>query len=329
MVEHFPFKEVVLGSSPRRLTQKQSPGKFPKQKFAIINMMSKFIKRYKYLIVAYMVMTVVFVLSDFSINTAKRSSNAVLALTSIPQILAAVSSATPIATAMPTTDPIPTPSPSPTLSKDHYKIAIVGDSMVETMGDNLEYLATALNEKYPDTEFEMYNYGVGSENVIQGSDRLVKSFAHGKRNYPPITEVKPDVIIVGSWAYNPPAEYDKNVHWNYLAGIINKSKEISKKVYVLAEIAPLEEGFGKGPKGVNWPAELITFHIQKIVELMQNARHLPNALDVGLIDVYSQTTQDNSPYGKDEYVDASDHIHPSALGHTITAEAIRDTIVLE
>ena len=297
--------------------------------------MSGFIKRYKYVILTYLVLTVLTVFADLLVVSTNHNSKAVLASTTIPQILAAVASATPIATAEPILNPVPSPtvmlspSPDPTLSKNKYKIAIVGDSMIETMGDNLDYLATALKQKYPDTEFEMYNYGVGSENVLEGSDRLVKSFAHGKRNYPPITDVKPDVIIVGSWAYNPPAEYDKNVHWNYLAGIINKSKEISKKVYVLAEVAPLEDDFGKGPKGVNWPAELVAFHIQKIVELMQNARHLPNALDVGLIDVYSQTTQDNSPYGKNEYVDTSDHIHPSVLGHTITAETIRDTIVLE
>ncbi|OGM11366.1 hypothetical protein A2V80_02450 [Candidatus Woesebacteria bacterium RBG_16_39_8b] len=297
--------------------------------------MYRFIKRYKYVILTYLVLTVLTVFADLLIDSTKHDSKAVLASTTIPQILAAVATATPLATAVPILSPVPSPSVMPSaspdqiLSKDKYKIAIVGDSMVETMGDNLDYLATALKEKYPDTEFEMYNYGVGSENVLEGSDRLVKSFAHDKRNYPPITVVKPDVIIVGSWAYNPPAEYDKNVHWNYLAGIINKSKEISGKVYVLAEVAPLEDDFGKGPKGVNWPSELVAFHIQKIVELMQNARHLPNALGVSLIDVYSQTTQENSLYGKTEYVDASDHIHPSVLGHTITAETIRDTIVLE
>ena len=45
-----------------------------------------------------------------------------------------------------------TPTPSPiVLRKSLYTIAIFGDSMVDTMGENLEYLQKILSHKYPNT----------------------------------------------------------------------------------------------------------------------------------------------------------------------------------
>ena len=101
--------------------------------------------------------------------------------------------------------------------KQGYVVAAIGDSMVETMGDSLDYLKAELKEKYPGTEFAMYNYGIGAEKVTGALERLDKPFIRGTRNYPPLTHLNPDVLIVGSYAYNPFDEYNRNAHWLALA----------------------------------------------------------------------------------------------------------------
>lgn len=111
---------------------------------------------------------------------------------------------------------IPTPSPVPVLSKKTYIIAAIGDSMIQTMGPNLDYLQKDLLKKYPRNDFVMYNYGVGGEKVTSGLARLNAPFELNGRSYPPLSELKPDILIVGSYAYNPFAEFDLNLYTNQL-----------------------------------------------------------------------------------------------------------------
>ena len=91
--------------------------------------------------------------------------------------------------------PTSSPSPAPKLSKSTYTIALFGDSMIDTMGENLDYLDKALKAKYPQTNFQLYNYGIGSQNVEEGLARFENNFSYQSRNYPPIGQIKPDVII--------------------------------------------------------------------------------------------------------------------------------------
>jgi ABC-type proline/glycine betaine transport system ATPase subunit len=46
-----------------------------------------------------------------------------------------------------------------------FTIAILGDSMVDTMGTDLPYLRQALEKHFPNTEFNLLNYGIGAENI--------------------------------------------------------------------------------------------------------------------------------------------------------------------
>ena len=215
-----------------------------------------------------------------------------------------------------------------TLSQESYTIAAIGDSMVETMGGNLEYLGKALKNKYPDTGFAFYNYGLGAENISEGLARFDKSYSYLSRNFPPLHELSPDVIIVGSYAYNPLVPYDRQKHWSELASVVVMAKEITPNVYVLAEIAPLESGFGSGVGGVNWPESMAKEHTIHIIEQLENAIGVANILEVGLIDVYNASAKKGSMYGEQFYVDQHDNIHPSVEGHIFTANMIASKIIL-
>ena len=50
-------------------------------------------------------------------------------------------------------------------NKQEYTIAIIGDSMEDTMGPYADYFEHAIKKKYPNTKFNILNYGKGSQTV--------------------------------------------------------------------------------------------------------------------------------------------------------------------
>ncbi len=218
----------------------------------------------------------------------------------------------------------PTPYPQPI--KKEYSIAIYGDSMVDTMGERLEYLEHELLERYPDTSFRLYNYGVGSQNVYDGQARWNKPLRYVDRSYPAITELKPDIIIMGSFAYNVLFPHDRNGHWLGYTELVQRAQKITPNVYMLAEIAPMRRGFGFGPNGVNWEPSTAWSHTEKIIEQLENVLGLSRTLNVPLIDAYTLSLQEGTKEGKRELVNPSDNIHPSVEGHKFIAKIIVDTL---
>ena len=221
-----------------------------------------------------------------------------------------------------------TPTPFIVLKKASYTIAIFGDSMVDTMGEKLEYLQKILSHKYPQTKFNLYNYGIGGQNVEQGLGRFESSFANRERQYPPIPALVPDVLIIGSFAYNPFPLHDRNKHYTLLKDLIAKASNVSSHVYLLAEIAPLKTGFGKGKNGVNMPDDVALEHVTHIIEQLDDVVNLSNAENIPIINVYYES-RTNGSFGNPYFTNKDDGIHPSVAGHYFTAESIVEKIKLD
>ncbi len=214
-------------------------------------------------------------------------------------------------------------------SKKAYSIAIIGDSMVDTMGEQLEYLQKALKKRYPQTTFYYYNYGWGSKNVEEGINNFNSPFKYSTRNFVSLATLHPDIIIVGSFAYNPFYPYNRDRHWNNLKKLVQQAKDTGADVYMLAEIAPLGYGFGKGPHGVNWQYDKAMEQSSHIVELLENAIYLAqDHFKIPLIDAYIPSRA-NGKFGTGYYTDPSDGIHPSVAGHQLMAELIAAKIKLK
>lgn len=222
----------------------------------------------------------------------------------------------------------PTASPSPKLAKSTYTIALFGDSMIDTMGENLENLQKALSAKYLSTNFTLYNYGIGSQNIEQGLARWDQPFSNQTRNYPPITTINADIIVLGSFAYNPFPSHDRNRHYLDLKELVKRANSQTPNVYLLVETAPLKVGFGNGPGGINWPADLASAQSQHIVEQLENAINVSNSDNVNLIDTYHKSLIDGK-FANPIYVSTHDGIHPSVQGHVLMANLIARTIKLK
>lgn len=255
-----------------------------------------------------------------------------------PQILGEAITVIPIPTSTPSPTPLPTGVPadietsSPTpvkTKKESYTIAVYGDSMVDTMGENMEYLTIVLKNKYPKTEFKLYNYGIGSENVADGINRFSDIFNYQTRHYPSLPSLKPDIIILGSFAYNPYFPYDRKKYSTDLTQLLKKVKKITSDVYLLAEIAPLKKNFGVGKNGVNWPSDKAYEHATQIIDNLETAKEVAKILDTPIIDVFSQTQINAEKEGDKKYVNPDDGIHPSVEGHQFTAEKISEALKLQ
>lgn len=227
----------------------------------------------------------------------------------------------------PSPSPKAAPSVRPSPNKDSYTIAAFGDSMVDTMGENLDYLDKAMMARYPTTKFKFYNYGIGSQNIVEAGKRFGDAFVYKERNYPPIDKINADIIIISSFAYNPLVPFDKNAYLTALKEVITRSKNIGPKVYLLAEIAPLKDGFGKGVGGVNWDEEKTRIHVSYILQNLDSATNLAAQTNTALINVYKKS-QTEGKYGNKIYVGSHDGIHPSVEGEVFMADVIAETLKL-
>lgn len=235
----------------------------------------------------------------------------------------------PAPTILPTPTPTPTPAPSvmPQPHKSVYTIAAFGDSMVDTMGEHLEYLDKQMMARYPKTEFKFYNYGIGSQNVVEANRRFSEPFIYQSRNYLPLDEINPDVIIISSFAYNPLSPYDNAAYTASLKDLLTKAKQTNARVYLLAEIAPLKEGFGKGVGGVNWDDQKVKTHLEYIFQNLDSAVNIASQTNTPLINAYKKSQVDGK-YGNKLYVGNHDGIHPSVEGEVFMATLIAQTIKL-
>lgn len=229
----------------------------------------------------------------------------------------------------PSPSPTPTPelSPSPTTKKKEFTIALFGDSMIDTAGENLEYLEKSLNIRYPGVKFNLFNYGIGGQNVEEGLSRFNKDFKNRERNFPAISTLGADIIIIGSFAYNPFPPHNREKHLLILTNLVNEAKKTGADIYLLAEIAPIKVGFGKGPGGINWPEDMAAKHTANIIEQLENAVSIAKSQGVPLINAYFESQVDGK-WGNPNYVSSNDGIHPSVLGHTFTADLIATTLEL-
>lgn len=236
-----------------------------------------------------------------------------------------ISTSTPKPTVIPTKIPTKTPTPTLTLKKNSYAIALYGDSMIDTMYEHQNALLSYFKKKYPQVSFTVYNYGIGGENAEKGLSRFDNSFSNRERVYPPVSQIQADVFIIGTFAYNPFDPHDKNKHYLLLKQLLQKAKTVSGAVYLLAEIAPLKTGFGKGERGVNWPENVAYEHSLRIIEQLEGGIAAAKTEGVPIIDVYHLSQQEGQ-FGNPVYVNSGDGIHPSSEGHALTAETIAKTI---
>lgn len=217
----------------------------------------------------------------------------------------------------------PEPSLPPT-SKSSYTIAVLGDSMVDTLGPGVPHLVDALKNIYPRTTFTIYNYGVGGTNIDYGLERLTSDYLYLDTPVPALVNRYPDIVVVESFGYNP-YSFDEGAlekHWLQLAAIVDtlSNRIPNVKIIIASTIAPDALTFGDGV--ASFAPQDKTNRTATIKKYLENAVKFAQSQNLPLADAYTPSLA--APL---RYINPGDHIHPSEEGKKLFAQKVAEAII--
>ena len=206
-------------------------------------------------------------------------------------------------------------------------IAILGDSMVDTLGKNLPDLKDLLTNTYPEFTFNLLNFGQGSTDLESGLKRLTEGTLYMNNYMSPVLSNKPDILIIESFAYNhwtnSPSDLDRQ--WVTYAKMIDTVREKSPDTRVIfaATIAPNSARYGDGK--LNWSTAMKRDAAATTQAYLENLVKFTASQKAILADAYHPSLT-SAGEGNLVYIDASDHLHPSQAGARLFSEKIVETI---
>ncbi len=207
-------------------------------------------------------------------------------------------------------------------NKDAYRIAMVGDSMTAAMGIFGGKLSEYLNTLYQSTpghqRIIVDNYAVGSTNILDLQKQITTKYMSGGVTLDTIVSVKPDMILIESFGYNPLSQL------GLVQGQIQQTKTLDETmkflttnlpntaVVFVATIAPNRETYALEEN----PGEPL---LQRAAEADERSAYIKNHMSyatthaIPLIDIYDKSVTQNGD-GNILYINPTDHIHPSFAG---------------
>ncbi len=224
-------------------------------------------------------------------------------------------------------------SPLPVQTKDSksYTIALIGDSMTEVMG-SADDLRKDLKSFYPDKEFGILNFGIGSTSILSVPDQLNEESKRGPETLPPILSTRPDVIILESFGNNPLSHMslDKGLKkqketLDQIVHII-KNKSPNTVLIFVATISPSKERYAEGV--VNLLSEQRKQWSEERIAYMKNHISYAKLHHIPLVNVYEESLDEKGD-GRQDYLDAGNFIHPSRQGILFISQQIADVISKE
>jgi len=237
---------------------------------------------------------------------------------------------TPTVTPTPSLTPTPSPIPTRTARKQSFTIALLGDSMVDTLGSDLGILKQMLSKTYPSVGFTMKNYGVGATNIDFGIERITNGYTYLGNPMPALVSQNPDVVVIESFGYNP-FSFDEGAidkHWLALGKAVSTLQSALPNVRIVigATIAPNASVFGDGASGLSFDPIAKSQKVTVIKKYLENAVNFAKSQGLPLADAYHPSL-DGSGNGKIAYINPGDHIHYSDAGRNFFSQKIAGAII--
>lgn len=214
--------------------------------------------------------------------------------------------------------------------KKHFAIALLGDSMIDTLGPEIPHLKNRLTTLFPGTTFTMLNYGVGATNIDYGIERLTNSYEYLGRSITSLVSQLPDVVVVESFGYNP-YPFDNGAiekHWLALATIVStlRARIPAVKIVIAATIAPNSKAFGDGAPGLSFSPTDKSERTQVIKKYLDSTVKFAKSEHLPLADSYHASLDKNGD-GILSYINGGDHIHYSDAGRALFAQKVADAMI--
>ncbi|MCX6816824.1 MAG: SGNH/GDSL hydrolase family protein [Candidatus Beckwithbacteria bacterium] len=207
--------------------------------------------------------------------------------------------------------------------KGEYKIALLGDSMIDTAGPGFPALQQELSRYFPAAAFQIFNYGAGATNLEFGLHRLNNDYQYLGQTIPALFSVQPDIIIIESMAYNhgSQSQEDLDKQWLTLGKIVETVRNNSHaKLIFLATIAPNSKLFAGNIEGLNLSANDRADQAKTVKLYLNNFINFAHSQNIPLINVYEASLSPDGE-GNSRYI-SHDGLHPSVAGHELTAKLI-------
>ena len=225
-----------------------------------------------------------------------------------------------------TKNPIPSAMPAIGGYQTPVTIALLGDSMIDTLAD-FSYFQKSLTNIYPQYHFNILNYGLGASNIEYGLFRLENDYRYQDTFYPSLISQLPDIVIIESFAYNnfgnTQVGFDK--HWLALGAIITKIRQQlpQAKIVLATTIAPNSAIFANNAPGINYSALEKIQQTKTINFYLQNTINFAKSQKIPLSDSYTPSLVNGD--GNPVFINKTDNIHPSILGAQFVFDTILET----
>lgn len=232
----------------------------------------------------------------------------------------------------PTPSPTPSATPIPIRStrKKVMTIALLGDSMTDTLGPDAPHLKKQLQNTYPNTTFVIKNYGVGGKPIDDGLERITNGYSYLGNSYPALFSVSPDVVVIESFAYNPTGDGQGGLdhHWLDLATAVDRIRGAipGVRIVIAATIAPNAGVFGDGAPGIAFSPEDKVRRTTTIKSYLDTTVKFAKSEHLPLADAF-HASMDSSGNGKLMYINGGDHIHYSDSGSSLMGSKIAGSII--
>ncbi len=208
-------------------------------------------------------------------------------------------------------------------------VAVLGDSMVDVLQPDLPQLHSALRNYYSGADLQLFNFGVGASDLEYAVERLTNDYEYLGSKYPSVLSVKPDVLVIESFAYNN-FGYEKSgldKQWMLIGDIITKTKKLSPdtQIVLAATIGPNSTIYAKGVDGIEWNQAERLVRTETVRKYLENIINFANSQGYPIADAYHASI-DSYGEGKPVYINAQDKLHPSGPGGELFCKKIADAI---
>ncbi len=215
-------------------------------------------------------------------------------------------------------------------NKSAVTIALLGDSMMDTLGPDAPALKSILSRTFPGTAFTIKNYGVGGTNIEYGIQRITNAYSYLGNGIPSLSSIQPDIVVIESFGYNP-FSFDEGAidkHWLSLSTAVDTIRKNvpGAKIIIGSTIAPNWDVFGDGAPGLSFAAEDKRRRVAVIKQYLENAVKFAQSQHLPLADAY-HSSMDGSGNGKLAYINPGDHIHYSDAGRALFSQKIASAII--
>ncbi len=230
---------------------------------------------------------------------------------------------------IPTATPYQFPYKNPSIPKDRsYRIIVVGDSIVASLGPNANILREDLIKYYPDSEFVTYNYGYPATSILSLYPRLTETTKNGAEQNIAILKQGFELIVLESFGNNPLSQFP------LAEGLQKQNEELEKSVrailsekpnIAIAFMTPIAldpVNYARGTVALSpevrkqWVAERVAY--------IDNHKKFAEEKGIPIIDVYKASLKPDGEVDR-TYI-SDDFVHPSKKGIELISKTIADYI---